>query len=76
MELRQGRRCGALAGAGGSVRWRVWAPRTRQVELVLLDGGRRRASTMHAEERGFFHLDLHEVPDGQRYLVAPPDEVP
>jgi maltooligosyltrehalose trehalohydrolase len=61
------RRCGAWAQPDGSVRWRVWAPRARQVELVLLDAGRRRTFPMEAEARGFFRLTRADIPEGQRY---------
>jgi maltooligosyltrehalose trehalohydrolase len=65
------RRDGAVGQRDGSVRWRVWAPQAKQVELVLIDkdGG---ADTpvcraMQPEERGFFHHTEANVPEGQRY---------
>jgi len=61
------RSCGALSQRDGSVRWRVWAPRAKQVELVLIDGNRRRAVPMQRQERGFFQHSEANVPDGQRY---------
>jgi maltooligosyltrehalose trehalohydrolase len=61
------RGCGALSEDAGSVRWRVWAPRAKQVELVFIDGDRRRAVPMRREERGFFHHTEANVPDEQRY---------
>ena len=36
------RRCGAVGLPDGSVRWRVWAPKARQVGLVFIEGDRRR----------------------------------
>jgi maltooligosyltrehalose trehalohydrolase len=60
------RRCGALGQPDGSVRWRVWAPRARRVELVLL-GGRRRALRMEREEGGYFVHAEANVAEGQRY---------
>jgi maltooligosyltrehalose trehalohydrolase len=49
------------------VRWRVWAPRARQVDLILIDGPRRRRASMAAEGRGFFLHTEDDVPEGQRY---------
>jgi maltooligosyltrehalose trehalohydrolase len=61
------RRCGAVSQRDGSVCWRVWAPRAKQVELVLIDGAHRRAVSMQREERGFFHHSEAKIPEGQRY---------
>jgi maltooligosyltrehalose trehalohydrolase len=62
-----GRRFGALAGAGGSVQWRVWAPRADHVDLVLLLGQRRHVEAMEREQRGFFRLIRPDIAEGQRY---------
>jgi maltooligosyltrehalose trehalohydrolase len=67
MQEQAKRRCGALGLPDGSVRWRVWAPRARRVELVLRDGGQRRPYAMESEERGYFRLTRADVPEGQRY---------
>lgn len=61
------RRDGAVGQRDGSVRWRVWAPQARQVELVLIEKGQQRAVAMQREERGFFHHTEAKVPEGQRY---------
>jgi maltooligosyltrehalose trehalohydrolase len=61
------RRCGVVSRPDGSVRWRVWAPRAKQVELVLIDGERRRAVPMQREERGFFQHVEANVAEGLRY---------
>jgi maltooligosyltrehalose trehalohydrolase len=61
------RRGGAVAQRDGSLRWRVWAPRAQQVELVLIDDDRRRVIPMRREERGFFHHTEANIPEGQRY---------
>jgi maltooligosyltrehalose trehalohydrolase len=45
----------------------VWAPRAERVELVLIDGSRRRVLPMRPEERGYFHGTLPDVAEGQRY---------
>jgi maltooligosyltrehalose trehalohydrolase len=59
--------CGARGGLDGSMRWRVWAPQAHQVDLVLIDGERRRCLPMAAEPRGFFRHTEGDVPEGQRY---------
>jgi maltooligosyltrehalose trehalohydrolase len=45
----------------------VWAPRHNRVQLVLTSGSERREIPMESEERGFFHCDLADVSEGQRY---------
>ncbi len=67
MERHGVRRCGAVAGPGGAVRWRVWAPQAKKVELVLIDEGQRRVLRMQPEEGGFFRAEAADVPEGQRY---------
>ncbi len=61
------RRCGARGGVSGTVSWRVWAPCVERVDLVLIDGPRRRTCPMQAEERGHFHHTQADTPEGQRY---------
>jgi maltooligosyltrehalose trehalohydrolase len=63
----RGRRHGAISLPGGAVGWRVWAPRVRTVELVLMDGERRRARPMQRKDDGSFHHVEPDVPEGQRY---------
>jgi maltooligosyltrehalose trehalohydrolase len=58
--------CGARFQADESVRWRVWAPRAQKVQLVLLDGERRRQIDMTAEERCFFTCAVQGISEGQR----------
>jgi maltooligosyltrehalose trehalohydrolase len=58
---------GALGPHDGSVRWRVGAPRAKQVELVLRDGNQHRAVPMRRQERGFFQHSEANVLEGQRY---------
>lgn len=67
MAHREMRRCGAVGLPENRVRWRVWAPAAQQVELVLLDGGRRQAVPMDRAERGYFRHAAADVPEGQRY---------
>ena len=66
MDPMRARRCGAVVDGGG-VAWRVWAPRAKAVELVLIDGDPRRGTPMQAEDFGYFRTVPREVPDGQRY---------
>jgi maltooligosyltrehalose trehalohydrolase len=56
-----------MSGADGSIQWRVWAPRHNRVQLVLTNGSERREIPMQAEERGYFHCQIADVPEGQRY---------
>jgi maltooligosyltrehalose trehalohydrolase len=67
MQQQQTRPCGPLSRPDGSVLWRLWAPRARQVDLVLTDGQRERSCRMTAEDRGYFTHAESNVPDGQRY---------
>ena len=59
--------CGSIAENGGSVCWRVWAPRAERVELVLLHGCQRRPVPMTADGQGYFHCTLSEMQEGQCY---------
>src|SRR5947209_17850778 len=67
MVQREGRRCGACAGANGSMRWRVWAPRAGEVELVLIHGQDRLVQPLRREQRGYFHGERPGIAEGQRY---------
>lgn len=59
--------CGALSQEDGSVRWRVWAPKAKHVELVLMDGKSRAVRPMEREEQGYFSFTSDRLPSGQRY---------
>lgn len=59
--------CGALSQEDGSVRWRVWAPKAKHVELVLMDGKSRAIRPMEREEQGYFSFTSDRLPSGQRY---------
>jgi len=61
------RRFGAISLGGGRVLWRVWAPRAKQADLVLIDGGQRKPVPMKDDGEGFFSHTGHGIPDGQRY---------
>ncbi len=73
---RPARRCGAVGGPGTAVRWRVWAPRARRVELLLLEGAEHNRYPMEPEGRGYFHCTRAEVADGQRYAYSLDDGPP
>ncbi len=65
--------CGALAGPGESISWRVWAPRAKQVELLLGDGTNAaefRRVLMEPAARGHFVHAEPEVAEGQRYAFS------
>jgi maltooligosyltrehalose trehalohydrolase len=64
--------CGALAGPGESICWRVWAPCARNVELLLAEeaSGEFRRIGMQAESRGHFLHHEEDVPEGQRYAFS------
>src|SRR5579885_976712 len=61
------RRCGALAENDRSVLWRLWAPNAASVEVVLIDGDKRRSAIMQKEGDGFFSHVENDVSEGQRY---------
>ncbi|MES2697045.1 MAG: malto-oligosyltrehalose trehalohydrolase [Verrucomicrobiota bacterium] len=63
---------GAELAKDGGVDFRVWAPRSKQVGIDLLDhnaGGPRRVP-LQAEEGGYFSALIPEARDGMRYRVA------
>jgi maltooligosyltrehalose trehalohydrolase len=67
--------CGAVASAGESIAWRVWAPRAKNVELLLADGPSGEASNfrriaMEPESRGCFAHTEEDVAEGQRYAYS------
>ena len=58
--------CGAMPLPDGSVRWTVWAPRARRVELILA-GPNVRVRPMAPTGRGFFTHAEPNVSAGERY---------
>jgi maltooligosyltrehalose trehalohydrolase len=68
MEIVAGRRCGAVGLPGGAVRWRVWAPRAKHVDLILLHGENRQSVPLEREPHGYFSHTQSDIPDGQRYF--------
>lgn len=69
MDQVAGRQCGAIALADGAVQWRLWAPKARSVELVLIEDHDRRTISMRLEPGGFFVRVEPDVSEGQRYFV-------
>src|SRR3990172_4837850 len=60
--------CGAFLRPDGSACWRLWAPRTKSVELVLFDAaGRPEVVAMRPEAPGYFAHVACDVREGQRY---------
>ena len=62
--------CGAIESADGTLEWRVWAPKAKEVDLILIDGSHRRLEAMAAEPCGYFLYRGQNVPDGQRYAYS------
>lgn len=63
-------RCGAHLGRDGMMEWRVWAPKAKRVDLILIDGGDRQVEAMIAEPHGYFVFRRHGVRHGQRYAYS------
>jgi maltooligosyltrehalose trehalohydrolase len=62
------RRCGAIALRGGGTLVRVWAPKAKRVDLVLIDDdGHRRTLAMEDAGGGFFRAVDRTMQEGQRY---------
>jgi maltooligosyltrehalose trehalohydrolase len=60
--------CGAVLDEGGNCTWRVWAPLTSTMQLVLLDSnGEQRSRAMRAESNGCFVAFESGIREGQRY---------
>ncbi len=53
-----------------SATWRVWAPKAKQVELVLDPGADERRIAMTPQERGYFEAQAHAGLNGQRYAYC------
>ena len=59
---------GAWLNDAGDCRWRVWAPRAKEVQLVLIDEAENRCGlALQAEERGYFSSTFRDIREGQRY---------
>jgi maltooligosyltrehalose trehalohydrolase len=69
---------GAELGAGGEVRFRLWAPAAQRVELLLYDAGTARAMPLAALAGGWFGLDTDTARAGSlyRFRIDGAHEVP
>jgi 1,4-alpha-glucan branching enzyme/maltooligosyltrehalose trehalohydrolase len=61
---------GAAVQDDGSVRFRLWAPGARQVELKLNSGGPGRILSMQALAGGWYELATEEARPGSRYMFV------
>ena len=68
MDATSERTCGAIPTVGSAVNWRLWAPKARSVELVLLENDHRRTIAMRPGPDGFFNHLEPDVPDVQEYV--------
>lgn len=59
-----------MARADDAALWRAWAPWAKQLDLILIDGTRRRSIPMRSEPDGYFSHEESEVADGQRYVLS------
>jgi maltooligosyltrehalose trehalohydrolase len=57
---------GAWPDTGG-VRFRLWAPERREVELVLEDAGRVQAPSLERDRDGYWHALVPDLKAGARY---------
>src|SRR3984885_982032 len=57
------------------VRFRLWAPGARRVDLVLLAGSERRTVAMQAEAGGWYQTLTHDAKDGTLYRFRIDDEL-
>ncbi len=65
---------GVIRQPDGSVEWRVWAPKAKQVQLVLEREGRREVRPMEAEPYGYFSFRDAAAAEGERYMYRLHDE--
>ncbi len=63
-------RCGAVIAADGGMEWRLWAPKAKEVDLILIEGSHRQAQAMIPEPYGHFLFRQRDVTAGQRYLYS------
>lgn len=62
---------GATVGKDGAVRFRLWAPDARAVDLKLTGGGRPRLLPMTASgEFGWFEVTVNDAGAGDRYVYV------
>ncbi len=59
-----------VQGSTSHTTWRVWAPKVREVELVLDPGADERRIAMMPQARGYFEANADAVQTGQRYAYS------
>jgi maltooligosyltrehalose trehalohydrolase len=63
--------CGAFLSSTGECHWRVWAPYSNTVQLVLVDQvGVRSTHEMSPEDQGHFVFTAAGIEEGQRYVFS------
>src|SRR4051794_9480533 len=70
MSERFKRHAGPVSEDGDSVRFRVWAPRAKRVDLVLLRDELRHAIPMTPEALGYHEVVAPDMPEGRRYAFS------
>ena len=63
---------GPFRAENGAVGFRVWAPKTQQLQLALFDGEQKRLVDMQREEWGYFTAQQSGVVEGTRYAFLFP----
>ena len=59
---------GATVLKGEGTRFRVWAPKVKAMEVLVLTGKAAGTVAMQQEENGYYSVNIPEVSDGDRYL--------
>src|SRR5262245_52212771 len=64
-------RCtGAIGLPGDAIRWQVWAPAAKRVDLVLVNGDRRDVRAMVQDSSNQFCYQQEGISEGQRYVFS------
>jgi maltooligosyltrehalose trehalohydrolase len=66
---------GAQCLEDGAVRFRIWAPDARKIEVLLVSGGLRRSLRMRAVGNGFFETISLDACPGDLYYYSIDDEL-
>jgi maltooligosyltrehalose trehalohydrolase len=64
---------GANVVKDDGTRFRVWAPKAKNMAVLILSGKAAGKVAMQQEERGYFSVTIPGVADGDRYLYQPDD---
>lgn len=77
LQISPSTRCGVTLSPEGTARWRVWAPKAKQVELLVGEGDRAERFVLHREENAeYFGLELPSIEEGTRYRYRLDDGEP